>query len=140
MRIRSKVHAALESLTKSAFVADKQATDDACMQVASKDLEALRAIEEGVETQSALATKLSVSISFTGAILDKLQEQGLASRIVVRGERKKTIKLTRQGRQMLDRFRDLDAECRRRVIEDFDLDPAMLDAIVEKVWAKRRRP
>lgn len=140
MRIRSKVHAALEALTKSAFVADKQATDDACMSVSSKDLEALRAIEDGVETQSALATKLSVSVSFVAHVLDKLETEGLATRIVVRGERRKTVKLTKQGRQMIEKFRGIDAECRKRVIEDFGIDGAMLDAIVEKVWARRRRP
>jgi predicted transcriptional regulator len=144
VRVRSRVCQVLEILTRAARVHDVQSTEGACDELASMELEMLRAIKrlrtpETPCRSSNLQTALGVGKTNITYILEKLVKKRLLVCITVKNQRSKEYELTERGEEILRKFSALEEESRRRLVEEFHLDPKALDAIVDSVGARDRR-
>ncbi len=88
---------------------------------------------------SNLQTALGVGKTNITYILEKLVKKRLLVCITVKNQRSKEYELTERGEEILRKFSALEEESRRRLVEEFHLDPKALDAIVDSVGARDRR-
>lgn len=144
MRVRSRVCQVLETLTRAARVHDVQSTEGACEEIAWMELEMLRAVKKLWTPESPCRStnlQMALGIGKTNIkyILDKLVKKRLLVCITVKHTRSKEYELTERGEEIIKKFGALEEESRRRLVEEFNLDPKSLDSLVDAVGLRERR-